>query len=82
MSQDDLKERARQDEELYQKFANQLEGEHKGEFVAIARDGRVIVEADRIKVLEKALREFGSGNFAFQRVGYRALGRWRSWLGR
>ena len=82
MDRDYLRQRAQEDEKLYQEFGKKLEVDHQGEFVAIARDGRVVVEPDQIRALEKAVREFGSGNFAFQRIGYRALGRWRTRLGR
>ncbi len=81
MERDYLKQRAQEDEQLYRRFAEKLELSHKGEFVAIARDGRLIIEPDQIKAVEKAMLEFGSGNFALRRIGYRALGRWRTRLG-
>jgi hypothetical protein len=78
---DSLQQRAIEDEKLYERFACQLEAEHTGEFVAIARDGKLIIEKDQIRALEKAVREFGSGNFAFRKIGSRALGRWRTRIG-
>ena len=78
MTREELQQRAEEDEELYQQFASQFEANHQGEFVAIALDGRMILDRNQITVLERALREFGSGNFAFRKIGARALGRWRT----
>ncbi len=72
-----LKKRVMEDDALYQRFGKKLEQEHKGEFVAISRDGAVIVSRSDIEVLQKALEQFGSGNFAFRRIGYKAIGKWR-----
>jgi protein tyrosine phosphatase (PTP) superfamily phosphohydrolase (DUF442 family) len=77
----ELEKLAQEDEKLYNTFGRVLEAEHAGEFVAIARDGRLILDSDQVRTLEKAIAEFGSGNFAFRKVGYRALGRWRTRLG-
>ena len=73
----ELKRRAQEDDKLYERFARNLEQEHRGEFVAISRDGMIIVSKSDIEVLQKALARFGSGNFAFRRVGYKAIGKWR-----
>lgn len=78
MTREELQQRAEEDEKLYQQFASQLEVGHSGEFVAIALDGRMIFDSDQIAALERAIREFGSGNFAFRKIGARALGRWRT----
>jgi len=77
----ELEKRAHEDEKLYDAFGKALEAEHAGEFVAIARDGRLILDSDQVRALERAVADFGSGNFAFRKVGYRALGRWRTRLG-
>ena len=78
----ELKKRLRQDDELYQCFGKNLELRHKGEFVAISREGIVIVSKSDIEVLQKALEQFGSGNFAFRRIGYEAIGKWRLLIAR
>lgn len=77
----ELQRRAEEDEELYERFGKQLEEGHLGEFVAIARDGQLILDTDQICAVEKAIEQFGSGNFAFRKIGSRALGRWRTRLG-
>ena len=69
-----LKEKAKEATLLYEKHAKGLEAEHHGEFVAIARDGRIIIGENDIAVLKKAIRDFGRGNFAFRRVGFRTMG--------
>lgn len=78
----ELKERSKKDSLLYEKFAKGLEASHYGEFIAIARDGRIIVGKNDIEVLKKAIKDFGSGNFAFRRIGFRTMGKWRYFLGR
>ena len=77
-----LKGRAKEDTLLYEKHAKGLEAEHHGEFVAIASDGRIIIGENDIAVLKKAIRDFGRGNFAFRRIGFRTMGKWRHSLGR
>lgn len=74
---DSLRKRLQEDDQLYERFAKSLEKDHGGEFVAISRDGRVIISISDIEVLQKALQEFGSGNFAFRRIGQKAIGKWR-----
>ena len=73
----ELRKRVIEDDALYQRYGKKLEQEHKGEFVAISRDGAVIISKSDIEVLQKALEQFGSGNFAFRRIGYKAIGKWR-----
>jgi len=81
MTRAELQQRADEAERLYQRFAKQLEAEHQGKFVAIAPDGRLIIESDQIRALEQAISQFGSGNFALRKIGSRALGRWRRRFG-
>jgi hypothetical protein len=73
-----LRERALRDDALYERHGKSLEAEHRGEFIAISRDGQTIVAKDDIGVLKVALERFGSGNFAFRRIGFRTLGKWRA----
>ncbi|MBT9162715.1 MAG: hypothetical protein AAGB97_00715 [Dehalococcoidia bacterium] len=54
----ELKKRVMADDALYQRYGKKLEQEHKGEFVAISRDGAVIISKSDIEVLQKALEEF------------------------
>ena len=81
ISSTELQQRANEDEELYDRFAKSLETDHDGEYVAIARDGRLIVDREQLRALDRAIEQFGSGNFAFRKIGSRALGRWRTRLG-
>jgi hypothetical protein len=81
MNQEDLQKRAVEDEMLYERFAKLLEAEHQGKFVAIGRDGSLILDSDQICALERAIYQFGSGNFAFRKIGSRALGKWRTQFG-
>lgn len=81
MKQKDVRRRADEDEDLYEKFGRNLESKHRGEFLAIAPDGRTIIDGDQIHALEQAISAFGSGNFAFRKIGSRAPGRWRTRFG-
>lgn len=81
LSLDELRKKASADDMLYDNFARHLEVEHSGKFVAIASDGRLIMGENDMEVLRKAVREFGSGNFAFRKVGSKTLGKWRTLLG-
>jgi len=58
------------DDSLYERYGKPLEPEHHGKYVAISRDGRVIVDTDDISVVDQAIQAFGSGNFVFRRIGY------------
>jgi hypothetical protein len=81
MNKEKLQKRMAEDEALYKRFGKPLEGEQRGKFVAIAPDGALIIDDDQIRVLERAIRQFGSGNFAFRKIGSRALGKWRVRVG-
>ena len=43
-------------EELYDRFVRNLEPQHRGEFVAVHIDGRVIVDKNDIEVADRALK--------------------------
>jgi hypothetical protein len=73
----ELRERAREDDSLYYQYAARLEATHRGQYVAIGKTGEIVVGLDDIWVLDQALAKFGSGNFAFRRIGEKTLGRWR-----
>ena len=66
----------KRDRELYERYGKPLERNHKGEYVAISPEGRTILGSRAAEVLDQAVDNFGSGNFALKRVGYRAFGRW------
>ena len=72
--------RDNEDDRLYEQYGKPLEKQHWGELVAIGPDGDVIFATGSRsgKVLKEAIDKFGSGNFAFTRVGERILGQWLS----
>ncbi len=74
----ELRERAAEDDRLYDQFGASLEATHRGQYLAIGRTGEFLVGPDDIAVLDQALTKFGRGKFAFRRIGDRTLGRWRS----
>ena len=51
-----------------------LEGEHWGALIAIGPDGTVLFGEDSDRLFADAMERFGSGSFAFTRVGERVLG--------
>ncbi|MFN3763245.1 MAG: hypothetical protein ACK4WK_08615 [Anaerolineae bacterium] len=65
------------DDQLYERFGKPLEATRRGQFVAISLQGETIVGPNDLEVLQQALARFGRGNFAFRRIGYRPLGKWR-----
>ena len=73
-----LEKRAQEDDALYERFAKHLENDHPGEFVAINTEGKIILSRNDIEVVQRAIKEFGEGRFAFRRIGYKALGKWRT----
>jgi hypothetical protein len=73
-----LRERAAEDDRVYDQYGARLEATHPGQYVAIGKTGEVLVGPDDIAVLDQALAKFGRGNFAFRKIGERTLGRWRS----
>lgn len=67
----------RRDVALYEKFAKQLESEHKGEYVAIGLDGTLVVGGGHAQVLHQAAEKFGAGKFALWKIGYDYELKWR-----
>ncbi len=59
---------------IYDRFVAPLEREHWGEFVAVSKDGRIILGPNDREVFFKAKDAFGPGNFLFK-IGPRAVGR-------
>ena len=72
--------RIKEDERLYELYGVPLEEEYSGKFVAIGPDGETILGDQDEEVLQEAIQKFGSGTFAFTRVGDRTLGRWLALL--
>jgi hypothetical protein len=64
--------------DLYDRFVKSLESQHRGAFVAVHPDGQIVVDNDDVKVVDRALKLFGPGNFVLLKVGSRGVGKWRS----
>ena len=68
--------RDRVDGDLYDEYGKPLEETHAGRFIAISDDGRTIIGEDMDQIVLRAINDFGSGNFAFRKIGAPALGKW------
>jgi len=66
----------READDLYDRSGKPLETEHRGEFVAITKDGRLLLAPSLEEAMVRARDLFGPGTFVF-RVGERAVGKWR-----
>ncbi len=77
-TKDWLAEKAKKDRQLYEQYGRPLEKEHEGDCLAIGPDGQTILGENDVEVLRQAIDTFGSGNFAFVRVGRRTFGQWLS----
>ncbi|MBI3796448.1 MAG: hypothetical protein HY268_05690 [Deltaproteobacteria bacterium] len=66
------------DDSLYERYGKPLERDHHGKYIAISRDGQVIVDSDDLSVISQAIDTFGSGNFVFRRIGYSYVDKLRS----
>ena len=73
-----IAERAAEDDRLYERYGRELEAEHRGEFVAISQDGRLVLGHDELTVAHEAIRRFGPGAFTLRRIGADAEIRWRA----
>ena len=65
-----IAKRATEDDRLYEQYGKLLEQEHRGRFVAISFNGKVILGEDELTVAQQAVQEFGAGTFALRRIGY------------
>jgi hypothetical protein len=61
---------------LYDQFGKPFEDEHKGEFIALSKDGKTLLGPTALDVMQKARAAFGPGSFIFK-VGDRSAGKWR-----
>lgn len=59
-------ERVRQMDALYEQYGRPLESEHRGQYVAIAVDGRTVLAPSVLEVAERAASSLGPGVFIFK----------------
>jgi hypothetical protein len=62
--------------ELYERYGQPLEAEHRGEFVAVTTDGRTLIAPSLEEAMTRARDLFGPGSFVFH-IGPRVVGKWR-----
>ena len=61
---------------LYEQYGKAFEEGHKGEYLAVNRDGQTVLGKRSSDVLRQALEAFGRGNFGIFRVGHEAYAEW------
>lgn len=69
-------ERKQEADRLYKQYGQPLEAEHRGEYVAIAPDGRTALAPTPAEALIEGRRALGPGNFIFK-IGDRVVVTWR-----
>lgn len=69
-----MERRRAEDDRLYERYGKSLEKERWGALIAIGPDGTVLFGEDADRLFVDAVERFGSGSFAFTRVGERVLG--------
>ena len=69
-------ERLEEAEQVYERYGKPLEREHRGEYLAVSPEGKTLLGATLLEVLQKASTTFGPGNLVFK-VGEKAVGKWR-----
>lgn len=67
-----------QADRLYEQYGKPLEREHRGEYLAVSRDGQTLLAPSLLDAVERAADTFGPDNFVFK-VGEKAVGKWL-WL--
>jgi hypothetical protein len=63
---------------LYERYGKPLEDEHRGEYLAVSRQGRTLLAPTLLEVVERAAETFGPESFIYK-VGDKAVGKWL-WL--
>ena len=71
-----IDQKLEEQQELYDKYGKALEIEHTGEFVAISRDGEILLGKRMGELLKRAIDTFGRDNFAMARVGHETMTEW------
>lgn len=72
-SQADL---VKQSDRIYDRYVRPLERDHRGEYAAVAADGRLVLAPSLPGVMKKAEQVLPPGTFLFK-VGEIAVDRWR-----
>ncbi len=72
-SQNDL---LQQSDRIYDRYVRPLERDHRGEYAAVATDGRLVLAPSLPEVMKRAEQVLPPGAFLFK-VGEIAVDRWR-----
>ncbi len=67
-----------QADRLYEQYGKPLEDAHRGEYLAVSRDGQILLAPSLLEAVDQAADAFGPDNFVFK-VGEKAVGKWL-WL--
>jgi hypothetical protein len=61
---------------LYEQYGKPLEDQHRGQYVAITKDGKVVLAPTLLEVMQQAKTSLGPGSFIFK-IGEQTVGKWR-----
>jgi pyruvate/2-oxoacid:ferredoxin oxidoreductase alpha subunit len=75
-TKEETQDLTREAEALYVRYVKPLEKDRYGEYIAVSRDGKVVLAPSLLDVMEKAEQELEPGNFLFK-VGDIAVDTWR-----
>ena len=64
-----------QSDALYERYAKPLEKTHRGKYVAISQQGKMLIADSVFDLMQEAKTKLGPGNFIFK-IGERAVGKW------
>ena len=64
-----------QSDALYERFGKPLEKMYRGKYVAISKEGKILLGDSVFHLMQEAKTTLGPGNFIFK-IGERAVGKW------
>jgi hypothetical protein len=64
-----------QSDTLYERYGKPLEKTHRGKYIAISPEGKILLADTVFELMQEAKTQLGPGNFIFK-IGERAVGKW------
>jgi hypothetical protein len=64
-----------QSDALYERYGKHFEKTHRGKYIAISPEGKILIADSVVEVMQEAKSKLGPGNFILK-IGERAVGKW------